>query len=145
MCDGGLCVSVKAVVNAVNHAHAADAAIGGDDGVNDLRARHIVAHQFERISGIDFVHRDWREQLRSLAGVAAVGLQLGEVDNPTSSRRVEVGQVEGHRIRAPSAEDFAIQFGGIVRQYRGGLMTIRADAWGRGIGHEPGGGGGISA
>jgi len=43
----------ETIVDSAQYAHAADRAVGVDDPVQDDRAAHVLAHQLERVGGID--------------------------------------------------------------------------------------------
>ena len=62
---------IEAGVDAAQDADFADTPIGLDDGVENHRARDVLLHEFERISGIDFTRGLRLRQIRGWLRVAA--------------------------------------------------------------------------
>lgn len=103
-------VAVEAGVYAAKDADVADGSVSADDGVENHRAVHILAHQFEGVGGIDFVCRPGLGEIGGRT-VRCIRIDFGKTDDPASARRVQVRRVDASRIELAIAEDGAFRLG----------------------------------
>lgn len=108
MREGVAGVPVEPFVYAAQHADLGDGTIGADDGAQGDCAPDVLAHELERISGIDFVQSAGRREIVGAGGV----VKLGEAKDPAATCGIEVGHVQGHRVKGTVPEDLTLELAG---------------------------------
>src|SRR6185369_14298266 len=95
---------VEPCIGGIEYTNAIDVAVGANDRVKDDGAFHTIAHQFRRISRINFFRRNRRAEVNLVSG----GIEFSITDYPTSDGRGKVRHVQHHGVELLAAEDLVI-------------------------------------